>query len=177
MSRILRPSLKNLVGSKDLVGVEIGVFLGTNTKTIFENLDIRKLYLVDPYNEDSSIFQNTQYRAFIIEYQAHVNLELYEDKIVWVKDISDNIIYYFEDDFDFVYVDGDHKYEGVIRDLNIFYKLIKSGGIIGGHDFDAETEGNQVRKAVYDFFAPLRKEIHFDFDPDDNKTLDWWVFK
>lgn len=177
MSKILRPSLRNLVGRKDLVGAEIGVFLGANTNTIFENLDIKKLYLIDPYNEDSSIFKNARYRAFIIEHTAHLNLELYEDKIVWIKDVSENIIYYIEDEFDFVYVDGDHSYAGVRSDLNIFYKLIKNGGIIGGHDFDEETEGNQVRRAVYDFFSPLGKEVHFDFDPDDSKTRDWWVFK
>jgi len=177
MPKILRPSLKNLVGRKDIVGAEIGVFLGNNTKTIFENLDIKKLYLIDPYNEDSSIFKNARYRAFVIERQAHFNLESYEDRIIWIKDVSDNIIYYIEDNFDFVYVDGDHGYSGVIRDLSIFYNLVKNGGIIGGHDFDVETDGNQVRRAVYDFFAPMKKEVHSDFDPDDSKTLDWWVFK
>ena len=35
---------------------------------------------------------------------------------------------------DFLFVDGDHTYEGVKRDFNIYSSLVKEGGIIAFHD-------------------------------------------
>lgn len=48
-SKINRPSLRTLENNKDLIGVEIGTDAGLNALNILENLDIKKLYLVDPY--------------------------------------------------------------------------------------------------------------------------------
>ena len=48
---IHRPSLRNLIGKNSLVGAEIGVGEGTNSLNILENLDILKLYLIDPYEQ------------------------------------------------------------------------------------------------------------------------------
>jgi hypothetical protein len=36
---------------------------------------------------------------------------------------------------DFVWIDGDHSEEGIIKDLDNYEKLVKPGGILGGHDF------------------------------------------
>jgi len=177
MPRILRPSLKNLEGRKELVGAEIGVFLGANSETILQNLDIKKLYLIDPYHEGYCLFKIAGYKSFMAKEEAHKRLTPYSDKIVWVEDSTDSRMYYIDDVFDFVYVDGDHKYDGVMKDLNNFYPLLKDGGVIGGHDFDKEDAGNQVVRAVYDFFNALNKDVHFDADPYDNRTKDWWVFK
>jgi len=51
---------------------------------------------------------------------------------------------------DFVYIDGDHSYEGCRDDLRIWYPLIRSGGIIAGHDY-GQFQG--VTQAVDEFFA------------------------
>lgn len=67
---------------------------------------------------------------------------------------------------DFVYIDGDHRYEPVLFDLLNWWKKIRSGGIIAGHDFvspgEAGTEGNWgrfVQRAVHDFIATLPEGI------------------
>lgn len=179
VSRILRPSLRSLIGRKELVGVEIGVFLGLHSLTILNKLDIKRLYLVDPYTISPSYYSpiTSCYEtlpAKDIKESVHITLSPYKDKIVWVEDVE---TCHIEDELDFVYTDGDHTYKGVIKDLTMYYRLIKEGGIIGGHDFDEETDGNQVRRAVYDFFDTLKKEVHYDFDPYDSRTRDWWVFK
>ena len=46
---INRVSIRLLESKKNLVGVEIGLNVGDNATNILENLDIVKLYLVDPY--------------------------------------------------------------------------------------------------------------------------------
>ena len=35
---------------------------------------------------------------------------------------------------DFLFIDGDHTYEGVKRDFNMYSSLVKEGGIIAFHD-------------------------------------------
>ncbi|MCC6809954.1 MAG: class I SAM-dependent methyltransferase [Deltaproteobacteria bacterium] len=40
-----------------------------------------------------------------------------------------------EESLDFVYIDGDHSYNGVTADLKAWWPLVKPGGIIAGHDW------------------------------------------
>ncbi len=47
---------------------------------------------------------------------------------------------------DFVFVDGDHDYEGVRADIVAWLPKLKSGGVIAGDDHTAEYPG--VRRAV-----------------------------
>lgn len=42
----------------------------------------------------------------------------------------------FDDEFfDWVYIDGDHRYEAVKRDINDWYPKVKTGGYLTGHDY------------------------------------------
>ena len=42
--------------------------------------------------------------------------------------------YINQDELDWVYIDGDHSYEAVTKDLEISFRLVKSGGLITGDD-------------------------------------------
>lgn len=56
----------------------------------------------------------------------------------------------FDDEsIDFLFIDAGHTYEDVINDLNCWYKKVKPGKIISGHDYDWED----VKKAVDEFFG------------------------
>ncbi len=50
--------------------------------------------------------------------------------------------------FDFLFIDGDHSYEGVKRDYEMYSGLVRKGGIIGFHDIIKweEKRTNPVRK-------------------------------
>lgn len=37
---------------------------------------------------------------------------------------------------DFVFIDADHSYEGIVADIAAWRKIVKPGGILAGHDFD-----------------------------------------
>ena len=53
---------------------------------------------------------------------------------------------------DFVFIDADHSYEGVCRDIQAWLPKVKSGGWIGGHDYgDPAFPG--VERAVDVFFG------------------------
>jgi hypothetical protein len=51
-----------------------------------------------------------------------------------------------DDLFDLIYIDGDHSYESVKKDILISLPLLKNGGVLSGHDFNNQTQG--VEKAV-----------------------------
>jgi len=54
---------------------------------------------------------------------------------------------YEDDSLDFVFIDGDHRYEFVKADIEAWLPKVKSGGILAGHDYGWCTD---VRKAVHE---------------------------
>ena len=58
----------------------------------------------------------------------------------------------FEDGkFDWVYVDGNHDYAYVMRDLVLYAPKVKRGGLLCGHDYCDRPEAQGVKRAVDDF--------------------------
>lgn len=56
---------------------------------------------------------------------------------------------------DFVFIDGSHLYEDVKRDIRVWMKKVKSGGYIGGHDYD----NKYVRRAVNELLGDCPASI------------------
>ena len=104
-----------LNGKKDIVGVEIGVFEGDHALSLLENLDIKKLYLVDPYiMYDDNLEAIKHYGKDLptindAKQVAYNKLKEYKDKIIWIEEFSDKATNYIPDNLDFVYIDGNHQ--------------------------------------------------------------------
>jgi hypothetical protein len=83
----------------------------------------------------------------------------------------------FEDKFfDFVYIDGDHSYEGVKRDVADWYPKVKKGGILSGHDYG--NPGNKkltfkVAKAVNEFVKAKKLVNNFFTSREGNPS--WFI--
>ena len=69
---------------------------------------------------------------------------------------------------DFIYIDGNHSYDFVKRDIELYYPKVKDGGVIGGHDIYF----HEVQKAVFEFVIKnnLLNNLHA-------KYPDWWIIK
>jgi len=150
----LRPSLSCLKGQSNLTGVEIGVNCGTNAESMFINLDIKKLYLIDPYsfysNQRGSGCNVTEEQNVECRKAAHDLLAPYSDRIEWIEKPSDvAVLELTELEFDFVYVDGNHMHQYVMADVFNYFQLIKPGGMIVCHDF----ESPEVNKGVMSVLA------------------------
>lgn len=170
-NKVNRPALGTLIGKKDLVGAEIGVGIGENAFNILQNLDIKKLYLIDPYVINDYIkaiggikAEESNKTANGFKNAAMKNLEQYKDKIEWIHDFSENAIDKIKEKLDFIYIDGDHNYPFVKKDIELYHPIVKEGGLISGHDFDNKG----VQKAVYEFYN--EKMVNKAED-------DWWVIK
>jgi predicted O-methyltransferase YrrM len=57
---------------------------------------------------------------------------------------------------DFVFIDADHEYDSVVKDINAWLPKIKQGGIISGHDYFNPCG---VKKAVDEKFG---NEVKFN---------------
>lgn len=70
-----------------------------------------------------------------------------------VKKFADNY-------FDFVYVDGDHTYEGCKKDLDDWFPKIKSGGFLVGDDFRYSINRLHVQFGVIEAVTEFSLENH-----------------
>jgi predicted O-methyltransferase YrrM len=52
-----------------------------------------------------------------------------------------------DESLDFVFIDGDHSYNAVIRDVGIYWNKVKPGGIFAGHDWQLPD----VNRAVIEY--------------------------
>lgn len=158
-----------IFNGKPVVGAEIGVFEGRNAKSILQTLNVQKLYLIDPYVQYGTKSSDMQRQAPDALPFATKNLSRFKDRIEWVRKTSEDALRQFPDAFfDFVYVDGNHDYEYVKKDLEGYWKKVRAGGILGGHDFCGVYSG--VVKAVMEFSKQVNKPLF-------GKRVDFWFIK
>ena len=152
----------------ELVGAEIGVKDGKNAKSMLKLLPIKKLYLIDPYKSYSDWSGNlSQSWQDKIKNKAYKKLSKFKDKITWIEKSSEDAIYDIPDNLDFVYIDGNHNYEFVSKDMRLYYEKVRIGGILAGHDIVNVV----VRKAFINELQ-LKYKLFPYYERDD-----WWVFK
>ena len=158
----MRPALKQLKG-KNLVGVEVGVASGVHALEMLQNLDLKRLYLVDVWGEyvEEGIPGNTADH----EERARELLKDYK-QVVFLKGLSVEMAKQIKEKVDFVYIDANHQYEFVKADILAWLPKVKKGGMICGHDFGRDG----VYKAVLEIF-PYGNFPNRDKDSSD----DWWA--
>ena len=168
--RNLRPGLNLLKGKKDVVGVEVGTFLGENACVILKKLNIKKLYLVDPYKAYKSFTTyNDQQYMDKIEKQAHKRLRRFDKKIFWIKSELNSILEPIKDNsLDFAYIDGDHSYQACINDLRNVLSKVRRGGLIAGHDYRPHISGR-----VADATSEFCKQHGFQLQ---NQGIHYWIW-
>jgi predicted O-methyltransferase YrrM len=70
-----------------------------------------------------------------------------------VKDFSYNAVNSVPNELDFIFIDGDHSYEGIKRDWDDWSKKLKIGGIIALHDTNIPEHDPSVGNlGSYKFF-------------------------
>lgn len=153
------------------VGVEVGTDRGGYARDICSRYPELKLYTIDPwlpYNEGDEVKTKEDMRLF--EWEARNRLAPYNCKIIKktsmeaVKDFKPNSI-------DFVFIDGSHEYEYVYEDIVEWTKIVRTGGIVCGHDYvENENRKYGVIEAVNQYVEenkidPLYILMKGDFVP------------
>ena len=169
-----RPAINKLTGKKDIVGVEIGIFFGINAYHILKTFDIKLLYLVDPFTDETTetAMPEKKLKGKNAENIARSLLEKYNEKIQIITKFSWDAVNEIPNNLDFVYIDGDHGEKTVTKDLKLYYPKVKKGGIFGGHDYVADRYPDlMVKSSVDKFFKDKLEEVKT------GGARDWWIIK
>jgi hypothetical protein len=129
--------------NKNLIIAEIGVFKGDFSKIIYEKMSPKELHLIDIFSgmtcSGDKDGNNIEHRDIGVEYKKIKEWAIDKNVIVH-KGYSTDILNTFDDDyFDLIYIDGDHSYEGVKKDMNVSFKKIKNNGYMCGHDYNKNS--------------------------------------
>jgi hypothetical protein len=141
-----------------LKAVEIGVAQGDNSLSMLQELSLGKLWLIDPYAHKGAMSDYALAKKKVAAYS----------QVKWEIKTSSQAAKEIDEPLDLVYIDASHEYEFVRDDINLYYPLIKSGGMLGGHDYQNYWLG--TIKAVDEFAE--QKNLKLNIRPPD-----WWVIK
>ena len=133
---------------KNTTMVEIGSYKGESTLMFASSFAFDTIYAIDPlvgmsdsiqeaFNENTKWFKGN-------------GTGIGDIKVEHIKEYSFDAVDRFEDEsLDFVYVDGDHSFTNVVKDIGLYLPKIKKSGFIGGHDYSPEHPG--VKEAIQYF--------------------------
>ncbi len=123
----------------DICMAEIGCYTGESTSLFLKSNKIKEYYAIDPWAEgydDNDIASKSpmaEVEKLFDERTSKVirgtKTKLYKMKMDFIK------AFHSLPELNVVYIDGDHTYEGVLIDILLAKKKVKSGGIIAGHDY------------------------------------------
>lgn len=145
--------------------LEIGSFEGQSTLFFLKKFKNAKIFCVDPWiNYD----QNIQYKFENIENQFDKNISTYKDRVAKFKMFSDQ---FFDqklnnEAYDIIYVDGNHHFKSVYKDLVNSFEVLKVNGLMIIDDFLAynfykENLNENPFGAIIVFLNKNKKNINF----------------
>lgn len=149
------------------VGAEVGVYKGENSVSLLSNLpDIKLLYCIDFWGayENYDIKDTPAKKNGIEDFDDVYDVFLHSiddfmDRVEVVVGDSVSAANYIPDGvLDFVFIDANHSYEYVKRDILSWYPKVKGGGIVSGHDYvnDPSVIRYGVKLAVDELFPNKR---------------------
>jgi predicted O-methyltransferase YrrM len=134
----LRWLIKHAATAKTVV--EIGASRGRSGKAFADGTDAT-VFSVDPHAEGT-------WRDFSRNLKDHIA----SGKVVPVRLRSEKALPYLPKVVDFIFIDGDHAYDAVHRDIVLYRPLVAVGGILCGHDYTQMPRHAGVRRSVEELF-------------------------
>lgn len=161
--------------------VEVGVAYGYHAIDLLKNNPQLQYVGVDPYiadydpkdgfskdveklfNLSGQIAMDTLFETVLNNLQSD-----FPGRSKLFRSSSENIIGNFEDaSVDMIFIDGDHRYEPVLKDLRLWLPKIKSRGVISGDDWNWK----EVSDAVLFFTSQNELQITLLTEPGSDHTL------
>jgi hypothetical protein len=166
-----RDSLADLLVARGMTGhgVEVGTHRGDYARAILRRWP-GTLHCVDHWSVPPgyeaqaaclSALGGTGDRAADLA-AAEGALEPFGDRArLWPMESGLAASHFPDGSLDFAYIDGDHRAEAVLRDLNLWWPKLKAGGLLAGHDLicppGEHDWGGEVQRAVLHF--ALRRRL------------------
>jgi len=151
------------------IGVEIGVNRGKTSESILNHTTTKLLHMVDPwirnYDKGQGLYSTRKNTDPDVDHQYVVGrfAKDFPDRHKIVRKKSEEASEDVPNDLGFIFIDGNHTYDFVMKDLELWVPKVKSGGLVMGHDWWSKFLG--VVEAVTDFcrsndvFLPPNHEV------------------
>ncbi len=154
------------------VGAEIGVDHGVFAYHVLLQNEPSKLYLIDPWEyglqqdvdldptPEKQLHRDAYYERVCNIFAPFPNVEIIRKK-------SEDAVASFPDCFfDYVYIDGEHSYNAVKRDLSNYFPKVKVGGYLIGDDYG----WTGIAPAVQEFLSEHQNELFWLGNPYEANT-------
>ena len=116
---------------------EVGVKFGRTTFFLLDNVQDLVIHAVDL---DISMFYNKEVKS------------KYKDRLIPIKGYSYEVADQLPNNsMDLIFIDADHSYESVKKDILAYTPKLKDNGILSGHDIDYPGVNKAVRELIKDF--------------------------
>lgn len=157
--------------------VEVGTWKGKTSRQVLQrcaNVDYTMVdrwecpEMGDSYLSSGSETARLPQEKYDFAYHECVNLAIeFGPRVHIIKSDSVAAAVDFEErSIDLIFIDGDHSYDGVKRDLLAWWPKVRRGGWLGGHDY-AHPDQGEVKRAVDETMGLV--------ELGDNRT--WWIRK
>jgi hypothetical protein len=160
---------------KNSVGAEVGVREAGFSLKMLRIVRPAHLHLIDPWRRE---FDGVPHPAPFGQWLSQRQLDAMADRVrrrfafpmrkgvVSIhRGLSEDVLDSFPDNsLDWVYIDGDHRYEYVKTDLELSRAKVRDGGIIAGDDYNHpacrdKSWGGGVKPAVDEYLASGRGDL------------------
>jgi len=139
------------------VFVEIGTHKGEFAEHILSSSLNSTLYCIDPYmkyDTYNDAMNDTSNDALFNEVQTRLK-NIYGDRIIFIRKMSNDAVNLIPNHIDFLYIDGNHQYEYVYNDLELYYPKVKQNCYIMGDDaVDRDEHRRSPEGNVYIEWCP-----------------------
>jgi predicted O-methyltransferase YrrM len=130
--------------------IEIGSYVGESTVIFADRF--KEVISVDPYINDYDLADAAcSFASFDKVYEQFIKNTLSIPNIKSIKETSQNAFSILkEQEWDMVYIDGLHTFQGVSFDIKNYKTIIKPGGFICGHDYGWDGVRNAIIQLLDD---------------------------
>lgn len=144
------------------VFVEVGSYLG---KSLIFFLEMMKRHKKDIIVCSVDHFKGTPNEPlktdFYEEFLDNIESCGYSEDVSIYKMTSEDAAYKFPNQLiDICFIDANHEYEEVKKDINLWLPKVKPGGILAGHDIDFPGVWRAVNECLPEFYVNNRCWIY-----------------
>jgi hypothetical protein len=148
--------------------VEVGICKGNNSAWLLDNSKLNVLYGV----ENWSVRNCKKCRE-----ETEERMAKYGRRFQWKVGASLDMADQFEDNsIDFLYIDGDHRYKDISKDIKKWYPKVRLGGFFGGHDYVVARKCGVIQ-AVDEFFESIDRQFSLTNPELDEENISFWMIK
>jgi len=151
-----------------IVGVEVGFWKGDFGKSMLDLNPRLHWIAVDPYEEYGK--RKRKQPAWDGIYNKVVaKMSVHPKRFKFIRERSEKGVKKVPKGVDFVWIDGSHDYDVVVKDIRLYEKKVRRGGVLSGHDYHHKG----VSDAVDEYVKKYKRELHLETSFD-RCTVFWW---